>query len=864
MALNVGKLYATLGLDKKEFDKGMGEVDKAGGRLSRAGSKLLDAGKKIAKVGAVAGAAGFTALGVAALKSGADIETTQKVLTGLYDDADAAADVMSKLRDVASTSPIDYASYTAAAESLAYAGVKGDEAVETLENMGLALAAAGGGAEEMDRATDAVLKMVNAGKVGLDSLQQLSNAGVPIISGLADHFGVSMEEINSMASKGKIGLEDVLDVMQHGTGETFQQMIKAGEEASQSFENQWKIAKDNLLTTLGEAMQPVMPMLTGALQDASDVIGPAVGKIAGGLAKAFTALIPAISPVIEVLADVFAVVAEHLGPVIEAVAPAIGRVAKAFGGALTDAVTVLAPHLPALAEAFGELVAVLAEAFLPILPTLLQAVTPLLGPITQLATVAATLIAAIPPEVLTAIVGAFLGFKTVATVLTTLRSVVLGLNAAMMANPAGAIALAVIGLGAAVYTAYQKFEPFRNVVDTVGRFFRDTLWPAIRDVAEIVGGALVDAWHAIQDPLSTAFEIIKTIGEGVITLLLEPITTMVDVVSALFRGDFSEAFDIILGIPGRLLDVFGDLPEKLLELIGEIPGLVLDALAGFAGLLLDLGKKAIRGLLRGITQTVPELATWWAGLPGRVVDWLVGLAPALLDMGVTMISKLWEGAGSLIGWLGEQIVAIPGQIVGWLGDLGSKIFDVGKQIPTKLRSGAESLFGKFSEWVVGLPGRIIAWLGNAATKLFQWGKDLIQGLWDGIFSMKDWLMDRAVDVAGWVTNPLGKVWELFSPSRVMMRMGGNLSEGLAIGMGDARRLVDDAAADLAAAAVPDIPDIDVHATAGRSGRHGVGVGDGPDHGGGSTITTGDIIVSDEPTAEALLRGLEFYVAQGRL
>src|SRR5699024_8151265 len=119
-------------------------------------------------------------------------QKSEAVLGGLYKNANLARETLEKLGDVAKTSPIDAAGYREAAASLAYAGVQGDDAVKTLENVGKMITAAGGDTSNLNSATDAVLKMVNAGKVNLDTLQQLSNSGVPILSSLAAHFGTSI------------------------------------------------------------------------------------------------------------------------------------------------------------------------------------------------------------------------------------------------------------------------------------------------------------------------------------------------------------------------------------------------------------------------------------------------------------------------------------------------------------------------------------------------------------------------------------------------------------------------------------------------------------------------------------------------
>lgn len=276
----IGEAVIGIGADTSQFSNEVeGQLGNAG---TSGGSRFSKALKTAAKRGAQATAVAVGAAMVGGIKSAIDQETAKKVLSGLYGSTKQATDMMKNLRRVTKTSPIDYSSYTKAAESLAYAGVKGKDAVKTLRNVGLAVTAAGGGSEQIQGATDSLLKMVNAGKVNLDSLQQLSNTGVPILSGLAKHFGVSIDKVNKMASAGKIGLDDVLSVMKKGTGKTFQQMIASGKKAEHSFGNTFKAVKDNIVTTIGTALVPVLEKLTPVMEAAGTAIAGFVEGMQNG------------------------------------------------------------------------------------------------------------------------------------------------------------------------------------------------------------------------------------------------------------------------------------------------------------------------------------------------------------------------------------------------------------------------------------------------------------------------------------------------------------------------------------------------------------------------------------------------------
>ena len=247
---------------------------KAGSSL---GQKMGTWAKRSLKAAAVGGVAAVgVAVGAAVMtgfKSAVSRQNSEKVLSGLYGSAVGAKQVMDDLRKVSDQSPLNYTSYLKAAESLAYAGVTGKTAVGTLENVGLAIVAAGGDSEKLDQAMGGVLKAVNNGGIAMmDSLSMISDSGVPILSGLADKFGEPINVIKDMASKGQISIEDVMSVLEQGQGDTFKQMMKAGDAASQSFGNQWAAAKDRIVNAVADNLLPLLDAIAPAIKPAADAL----------------------------------------------------------------------------------------------------------------------------------------------------------------------------------------------------------------------------------------------------------------------------------------------------------------------------------------------------------------------------------------------------------------------------------------------------------------------------------------------------------------------------------------------------------------------------------------------------------------
>lgn len=349
-----------------------GELDSAGDKVSGFGAKLRDSVATMAKgallgIGADIGRSvlnGVTSAMREGWESALAVDSGRRVLTGLYGDAEQAAAMMAGLRDVAADSPIDYTSYQSAAEALAYTGIEGEQATRILENVGLAAVSAGRGDQAFDSMNQAMARMVNEGKVGLESLQQLSGAGVPILSGLAEHFGVSMEEVNKMASSGAIGFEDVLSVMENATGDYFQNALVAGEAASESLGGQWDMAKDRIVTAIGFGIAPALDQLAPLIGTAGEFLGQLVEgffAVASSIGDAVTwiretewamaLLVGAITGVSVALLPMLARMA------MAGIAAAVSGVAAAFQAVRT---AVLAVNAAMRANAFGLIMAAVA------------------------------------------------------------------------------------------------------------------------------------------------------------------------------------------------------------------------------------------------------------------------------------------------------------------------------------------------------------------------------------------------------------------------------------------------------------------------------------------------------------------------
>ena len=307
MANVIGQADILIRGDASEFTSDLNKQTKPaqswGKRMGTLAKKAMGRAMKVGLAG-LGVAAGAAIIG--GFKTAVSRQAAEATLTGLYGSAEKAKSMMKQLRDATVKSPIQYTSYLKSAEALAYAGVEGKNAVAVLKNVGKAITATGGGSEEMERATDAILKMVNnGGKANLEILQQLSNTGIPIFDSLSQKFGKGTDEISKMASAGKISVDDVISVLQNGSGKILKSQIKSAGEVEKTWGATWNSIVDRINNAVADGIVPILDKMAPILESVGNAVANAIGnlpEIIGKVVDGFKAWSPVLAVVAAALA----------------------------------------------------------------------------------------------------------------------------------------------------------------------------------------------------------------------------------------------------------------------------------------------------------------------------------------------------------------------------------------------------------------------------------------------------------------------------------------------------------------------------------------------------------------------------------
>ncbi|MEW2011409.1 tape measure protein [Microbacterium sp. NPDC078814] len=406
MAVELATAYvsivASTGELKKSILSELGGIDdtakKSGAGI---GSSLMKGIGGAALGGAAVVAAGAVAtLGVALTKGFARLNSIDQATAKMEGLGFAAQDVeglMSNALDSVKGTAFGLGDAATVAAQLAATGIgPGEEMAATLKTIANTAAAAGG---SMDEVGSIFAKVASSGKAQNDSLQQLSDRGIPIYQALADQLGVTTDEVFNLASAGDISFAQFAAAAQAAGGDVAAAMGGTVQGSFQNLQASLGRIGAGLLGGVFDELAPTIQSITGALGPLEAVaadLGAKFGEFLVPVLESFQGLLSGgfdFSPFLEFASYLspIGLAFKVLQPILPQVMEAFGQIAAVLGGALGQVLQVLVPIIGQLVLMLSEGLAQIIPILLPIITSLAQiigqvltAVLPLLAPLMQL------------------------------------------------------------------------------------------------------------------------------------------------------------------------------------------------------------------------------------------------------------------------------------------------------------------------------------------------------------------------------------------------------------------------------------------------------------------------------------------------
>lgn len=628
------------------FQKTIGDMGK---KLSSAGMSLQSAGKKITM--ATTAFAGIAAIGVKYNATMETYATSFEVMTG---SAEKAAEVVDELKDIAASTPFEMPELAETTQLLMNYGFTADDALDKMQMLG---DISQGSAEKMNRIATAYGQMSSAGKVSLEDVKQMIEAGFNPLQEISESTGESMESLYDRISAGTISVDEITASMQRSTsegGRYFQSM----EKQSQTFSGQMSTLKDNVQGLLGNVTsgifeklaQDVLPKINevlttvntafeeGGFQGVLDAIGEMSPALDGVITKiqsfstflqnlgispaAFAGIVAAIGPAITVVGTLV----RGIGGISTAIS-GISTAVSGLGGikgiftALTGPVGLTVTAIMGLVAAFSYLMATndgFRESVMTTISTIMSSLQPILQTLMGLLMEIGGII-----------------FETIGSVLQQLAPV--------LAQIITFIGELVAMLAPLINQLISSLAPvITQIVQVVSNIIQSLMPPLISIIQ-----AIMSAVQALMPPIQKIITVVVNVISKVMEVI-SPIISFIDEVIGKIVEIISPIIEVVVGIVSKIVEFI----SPLIDVFATIFGAIFDVVGAVFGAIWDV----ISGVFSGIESAWNGLT----GFVGGVVDGIGSAFNALVDGVKSVINGvIWAINGAI--WV---INLIPGVNIG--------------------------------------------------------------------------------------------------------------------------------------------------------------------------------------------------------
>lgn len=638
--------------DTKKFSRAMKNLARETG-LSGLGSKFKGLGSSIAgafKTGLKWIAATGVALAALALKGGFEramkIEDAQAKLIGLGHAAEDVAALMGSdgpiLASVKGTAfGMDEAA-TAAAGAMA-AGVDGADELQGYLRL-VADAATIAGSDMGDMAS-IFNKVTTSGRAQTQELNQIADRGIPIWTALAEHYGVSADELRKMVSAGKVDAATFQTVMEDLVGGSAE---SAGDTTRGAFKNM-----QAALSRTGQAfLTNIFPMFKDALQGITGWLDNLTARV-GPLGEAFGKWI----------ADVAVPAAKDLGKWVgDTLVPALKTLWGIISGAFQTA-------LATIGEAFKD-AGVSAEGAGTSLKDGIIRALEIAGPIlakviTAVGSFVAFLVRArnilIPLAVgIGTMVAAFTAFNKVMAIA---RAVQLAFNVVMAMNPIVLVTTLIVGLVAGLVYFFTQTETGRKLVakawagikaaiNAVASWFKNSLVPGLRAVWTTITGFFTKAATTAKNTWTSVRTFFTELPGRIKAVFISAGNWLVNAGKNILRGLKNGAVNIWTSVIGWVRDRRTAVTNVFSNAVNWLRNAGSNIIQGFINGLYSKWQ-AVKNTLTNLTNLLPS----WKGPADKDKR-------LLTDAGSLVIQGFINGLESKYGAVRRSLATLTDEVTG--------------------------------------------------------------------------------------------------------------------------------------------------------------------------------------------------------
>lgn len=665
-----GHLNFDTRIDESGFNQGISKLN----GLAKSG--IATVGKALAGVTAALGAGA-----VAGVKYNASIEQYQTSFEVMTGSAEKAAQIVKELTKIGAETPFEMTGLADTTQLLMNYGLTADDAIDKMMMLG---DISQGNADKMNRIAMAYGQMSSAGKVQLEDIKQMIEAGFNPLQEISETTGESMESLYDRISKGTISVDEITASMERATS--------AGGKYYQSMEKQSKTVTGQLSTLKDNVMQLLGSLTSGISGVLGEDILPAVNEMLGSLNDAFESggfqgfleeLGNAV-PAVQGMTDAIGTLAEKLQGMSASELSDLGKMALTIGASV--------PALMLFANGIGTVVTA-SQGIQQITGGLLSGIKKLPGTFSSLGKSAKSVVPALD-EVKTGMMQMGLSIKdndaaklmgaSMKGGAAQAKTGVAGILSAM--KPFASLFISSFGFAAIAGAAVAGLGLLYN---TFGSEISQLIFMVQSKGPEVITNFCTGITSALPNLIAQ--------GTTLLNSLMMAITANIP---ALVAGGISIVSGLVSGIASQLPLLIPTALQMILTLVS--------ALIANAGQLVSAGLNLLTGLVQGLMNALPQLINAAPTIIGNLASAIISNLPKIVTAGIQIITQLAVGVIRAVPQLLGKIPQIISQIKNAFTsvDWGS----VGLNIIQGIASGIASAAGALVDAAVSAATNALDWV----------------------------------------------------------------------------------------------------------------------------------------------------------
>lgn len=685
MADGEGKVIINIILNDGQAVQGLDNINNKVDELDKSGEKAnLSIGKIAKSVSDIAKKTGVFDMLKDSVNTAFDeiatMEQFERTITAITGSAEKANTALDSTKKMVSGTTYGIDTATNAVQGFVMSNMDVGKATESIAAWGDAVSHYGDGSNEAFTAvTKSLADMVDGGKVQMETLNQLTEAGIPAMRIYADATGQSVEEVASQMQQGEISADSFMNVMnsalKDGT-ENFGAIDGAAKDAGSS----WTNSIDNMKSATVRGITAIIGSMDSMLESV-------------GLPK-MQELITAFGPL---AVTVFQQVAAS-SLTLEGTLNTLKKGMEGLANAAKSVWGVIASHpIIAIISAVVALAAVIIylwktnenfrNFFINAWESIKNAVMNL-GPGMKML---GSQLVDISKKMYGASLDAF------STSVQWLGSVA-EITGEAFSNLAGRTQELIASMAAGAVTGFNAaMEWLGNTARAVGEFFaelreRINIGPVL---AAVIGPltTIATAFFGLASPIGW---VIKGFA------LLAAQTSIFSDILGVFKGDMS-INEVVNNFAADLSNLITNLADNAVIFIEKGTEMIVGFIDAFAinlPELINVGVEVITNLITGLVSALPLLIETWLQLFTTLLEVVVTIIPLILEIGITIITTLIEAI----------VAALPLLIETWLQLFTTLLEVVITMIPLILEIGITIITTLIEAIVTALPMLIETYL----------------------------------------------------------------------------------------------------------------------------------------------------------